>query len=101
MRGRGEPATIEEQNLAADTAPRKAVLQTYRMFKPIEIDTSHLDPDAVLEKVLAALYKHGIFEIHQITSFPREIILVDNCSKIPLNVPEQFQEYNLSIIDLC
>lgn len=58
MRGRGEPATIEEQNLAADIAPRKAVLQTYRMFKPVEIDTSHLDPDAVLEKVLAALHKH-------------------------------------------
>ena len=65
MRGRGEPATIEEQNLAADTAPRKAVLQTYRMFKPIEIDTSHLDPDAVLEKVLVALYKHKKLNMRQ------------------------------------
>lgn len=60
MSGRGEPATSEEQNLAVDIDRRKAVLQTYRMFKPIEIDTSHLDPDAVLETVLAALHKHGI-----------------------------------------
>lgn len=65
MSGRGEPATIEEQNLAVDITRRKAVLQTYRMFKPIEIDTSHLDPDAVLETVLAALHKHGIIDLDQ------------------------------------
>ena len=39
----------------------------------------------------------SFFETHQRTSFPREVILVDNCSKVPLTVPEQFQEYNLSI----
>lgn len=65
MRGRGEPATSEEQNLAVDIARRKAVLQMYRMFNPIEIDTSHLDPDAVLETVLAALHKHGIINLDQ------------------------------------
>lgn len=65
MSGRGEPATTEEQNLAVDITRRKAVLRTYRMFKPIEIDTSHLDPDAVLETVLAALHKHGIIDLDQ------------------------------------
>ena len=60
MSGRGEPATSEERNLAVDVARRKAVLQTYRMFNPIEIDTSHLNPDSVLEAVLSALHKRGI-----------------------------------------
>ena len=60
MRGRGEPATGEERKLAADVARRKAVLRTYRMFTPIEIDTSHRDPDAVLEAVLAALQESYI-----------------------------------------
>ena len=60
MSGRGEPVTSEEQHLAADVVRREAVLQTYRTFGPIEIDTSHLEPDAVLEKVLAALREAGI-----------------------------------------
>ena len=60
MRGRGEPVTAEEGNLAADVARREAVLQTYRTFKPIEIDTSHLDLDGVLEAVLAELNRAGI-----------------------------------------
>ena len=60
MSGRGEPVTNEERNLAADVVRREAVLQTYRTFGPIEIDTSHLEPDAVLEKVLAALHEAGI-----------------------------------------
>lgn len=60
MSGRGEPVTNEERNLAADVVRREAVLQTYRTFGPIEIDTSHLEPDAVLEKVLAALREAGI-----------------------------------------
>ncbi len=46
-----------ETNLAVDVARRKDVLRTYRMFDPIEIDTSHLNPDAVLEAVLEALHK--------------------------------------------
>jgi hypothetical protein len=60
MRGRGEPVTAEEGNLAVDVARREAVLQTYRTFKPIEIDTSHLDPDGVLDAVLAQLQRAGL-----------------------------------------
>ena len=55
MRERGEPITTEEKNLAGDVAHREAVLQVYRQFNPIEINTSGLMPDAVLEAVLAEL----------------------------------------------
>ena len=54
------PTTDEEQNLAADAARREAVLQIYRTFDPIEIDTSHLTPDAVLERVLNTLHRYGM-----------------------------------------
>ena len=60
MQGRGEPATVEEQDLASGAARREAVLQIYRTFDPIEIDTSSLTPDAVLETVLAALHRSGM-----------------------------------------
>lgn len=60
MRGRGEPVTAEEGKLAADVARREVVLQTYRTFKPIEIDTSYLDPDAVFEAVLTKLQRAGV-----------------------------------------
>ena len=60
MQRRGEPGTAEERNLAADAARREAVLRIYRMFDPIEIDTSNLNPDAVLEVVLAALHRSGM-----------------------------------------
>ncbi len=60
MRGRGEPVTDEEQNLAEDMVHREDVLRMYRSFDPIEIDTSNLDPDAVLEVVFAALHKSHI-----------------------------------------
>lgn len=60
MHGRGEPVTTEEHHLAADVTRREAVLQTYRTFKPIEIDTSPLDADAVLKAVLTALRERGI-----------------------------------------
>lgn len=60
IRGRGEPVTDEEQNLAADFARREAVLKAYRMFTPLEIDTSHRDPDAVLEAVCTTLHKSRI-----------------------------------------
>ena len=59
IRERGVPSTAEEQNLAANVKRREDVLQVYRMFDPIEIDTSNLRPDAVLEAVLAALHKSG------------------------------------------
>ena len=60
MQGRDEPITAEEQNLAAEIARREAVLQVYRSFDPIEIDTSDLTPDAVLETVLAVLHRAGL-----------------------------------------
>ena len=60
MQGRGEPVTTEEHNLAADAARRETVLQVYRTFDPIEIDTSDLTPDAVLETVLVALHRSGL-----------------------------------------
>ena len=60
MRGRGEPVTDEEQNLAEDIVRRKDVLRVYRRFDPMEVDTSRLAPDAVLEVVFAALEKSRI-----------------------------------------
>ena len=60
MRKRGEPVTDEERNLAASTARREVVLRIYCTFDPIEIDTSYLTPDAVLETVLAILRKSGL-----------------------------------------
>ena len=57
MQGRSEPVTTEEHNLAADTARRETVLQVYRTFDPIEVDTSYLTPDAVLDAVLTVLHK--------------------------------------------
>ena len=60
MGGRGEPVTDEEQNLAEDVVHREDILRVYRSFSPIEIDTSHLGPNAVLEVVFAALKKSRI-----------------------------------------
>jgi len=60
MRGRGTPTTAEEHNLAMDTVRRERVLQMYRTFDPIEIDTSSLTPEAVLETVLATLCRYGL-----------------------------------------
>ena len=60
MQERGEPVTIEENNLAANAARRETVLQIYRTFDPIEIDTSNLTPDAVLETVLTVLHRTGL-----------------------------------------
>ncbi len=62
MQGRGEPVTSEEQDLTQTIAGREAILQTYRTFNPTEIDTSNLDPNAVLEVVLKKLEQHGIFK---------------------------------------
>ena len=56
MRGRGEPITDEERNLAEDVAHREAVLRVYRRFDPIEIDTSDRDPDTVFDMVITALH---------------------------------------------
>lgn len=59
---RGAPRTDEERNLEEDVERREAVLQAYRMFKPIEVDTSNLNPDGVLKAVLAALHESDIIE---------------------------------------
>lgn len=59
MQGRDEPVTAEEQNLE-DIARRDAVLQEYRQFQPIEIDTSDRVPDTVLDMVITALNDAGI-----------------------------------------
>lgn len=55
MQERGEFYTSEERNLAADLEGREAVLRSYRLFDPVEIDTSQRNPDSVLEAVLAEL----------------------------------------------
>ena len=60
IQGRGEPVTTEEHNLAVNVARRETVLQIYRTFDPIEIDTSCLTPYAVLETVLATLHISGV-----------------------------------------
>lgn len=61
MRERREPITTEEQNLAADVARRETVLQVYRSFDPVEIDTSCLKPSEVLEVVLETLHRSGSY----------------------------------------
>ena len=59
MQERGEPVTAEEQNLEV-IARRDAVVQEYRQFHPIEIDTSDRDPDTVLDMVITALHNADI-----------------------------------------
>lgn len=60
MQDRGVPTTDEEQNLAADVARREEVLRIYRTFDPIEINTSSLTPEVVLETVLTKLRRSGL-----------------------------------------
>ena len=55
MQERGESFTPEERTLAADLAGREAVLRIYRLFDPVEINTSQLNPNTVLKAVLAEL----------------------------------------------
>lgn len=52
---RGLPATEEELKLAGESAGRQAVLQAYRRFGPVEVDTSELDEQGVFDMVLAVL----------------------------------------------
>ena len=60
MQERGETVTTEEHNLAEDVTRREDVLRIYRMFDPIEIDTSSLTPDAVHKTVFATLRGSGL-----------------------------------------
>ena len=57
---RGQHLTREEQDIEEALSRREDVLQRYRMFFPIEIDTSHLDSEAVLNSTLDALYDSKI-----------------------------------------
>lgn len=60
MRERKQSFGSEERALAMDKAGRQRVLQRYREFSPIEIDTSHKDPAAVLQAALDALHEFEI-----------------------------------------
>ena len=57
---RGIKTTNEEIHLEEFREGRENVLKFYRKFDPIEVDTSGLDPDGVLEAVKNALKKHGL-----------------------------------------
>lgn len=60
-KSRSPPNNIRPSSFTAvDVARREAVLQTYRTFDPIEIDTSHLTRDTVLETVLNVLHRSGV-----------------------------------------
>jgi thymidylate kinase len=59
MVGRGEPTTDEEYNLASDTKRRESVIAAYRSFSPIEIDTSNLNPEEVLQAALRIVENHS------------------------------------------
>jgi thymidylate kinase len=59
MVGRGEPATDEEYNLATDNLRREAVIASFRTFSPVEIDTSSLNPDEVLQAALHIVENHN------------------------------------------
>ena len=60
MHGRGIAITDEEVRLSQSNASRERVNCALRCFEPIEIDTSYLDPDEVLEEVIDWLYQAGI-----------------------------------------
>ena len=60
MHGRGISITDEEVRLSQSNASRERVNYALRCFEPIEIDTSYLDPDEVLEEVIEWLYQAGI-----------------------------------------
>lgn len=55
MKERGETVTNEEQSLDEDIENRNKILRAYRKFNPIEIDTSNIKSDEVVEVVFDAL----------------------------------------------
>lgn len=59
-KARGESVTAEEQTLAENATGRDAILQTYRSFNPLEIDTSQLNATGVLKVVQRELQQLGI-----------------------------------------
>ncbi|MCG9129775.1 hypothetical protein JT359_19470 [Candidatus Poribacteria bacterium] len=56
----GDLLTTEEQILAKNDTGREAILQSYREYRPIEIDTSHLNSLGVLNIILTELEQFGI-----------------------------------------
>ena len=60
MHGRGIGITDEELRLSQSTVARERVNCALRCFEPIEIDTSYLGPDEVLEEVMEWLFQAGI-----------------------------------------
>ena len=60
--GRGLAKTPEEKRLEQEVGQRSKVLEFYRMFDPIEIDTSNLSPEAVLEQVIYWLKEANLMD---------------------------------------
>ncbi len=52
LQGRGETETNEESELAASKSKREKVLQAYKAFNPVTIDTSNKTPDEVCQEAL-------------------------------------------------
>jgi thymidylate kinase len=52
LHGRGEAETKEESELAASKIKREKVLQAYKEFNPVIIDTSNKTPDEVCQEAL-------------------------------------------------
>jgi len=52
MNGRGLVMTSEEIRLEREEGQRNKILELYRMFDPIEIDTSDLSPEEVSERLI-------------------------------------------------
>ena len=52
LQGRGETETNEESELAASKSKREKVLQAYKAFNPVTIDTSNKTPDEVCKEAL-------------------------------------------------
>jgi broad-specificity NMP kinase len=60
--GRGLAMTSEEKRLENQDGKRSSVLELYRMFDPIEIDTSDRSPDEVLEEILHWLNEASLLD---------------------------------------
>ena len=52
INGRGLAMTSEEKRLEREEGQRSKILELYRMFDPIEIDTSDLSPEEVSEQLI-------------------------------------------------
>ena len=57
--GRGIEQTEEETRMFANRVGRESVLQGLRAFSPVEIDTTHMNPDEVVYFVLNHLQEAG------------------------------------------